>query len=251
MKFKPQPIENQNVTAVIYCRISSKKQEREGDGLASQETRLRDYCLRMGYNVETVFRDKLTGSESQRPGLRAMLAFIGKNKSTRYRVIFDHLDRFTRNFYDHADLRREIAKLGAILETPAGVLDERSSSRLMENVTVAFADYHRVNNREQTLNRMQARVSNGFAVFAAPSGYAYGRVSGFNGRLLVRQEPQASIIKEAMESYACAKLETQADVVRFLEEHPLYPKPKNGKLPHQRVSDILRNPIYGIGIAPV
>ncbi len=66
MKSKPQNFSNQDVTAVIYCRISSKKQEREGDGLASQETRLRDYCLRMGYNVETVFRDKLTGSESQR-----------------------------------------------------------------------------------------------------------------------------------------------------------------------------------------
>ncbi len=181
-----------------------------------------------------------------------MLAFIGKNKGTRYRVIFDHLDRFTRNFYDHADLRREIAKLGAILETPAGVLDERSSSRLMENVTVAFADYHRVNNREQTLNRMQARISNGFAVFAAPSGYVYGRVSGFNGRMLVRVEPQASIIAEAFERYASRQLESQADVVRFLEEHPLYPKPRNGKLPHQRVGDMLRNPIYaGYVEAPI
>lgn len=252
MKSKPQNLNHQDAIAVIYCRISSKKQEREGDGLASQETRLRDYCLRMGYNVETVFRDKLTGSESQRPGLRAMLAFIGKNKGTRYRVIFDHLDRFTRNFYDHADLRREIAKLGAILETPAGVLDERSSSRLMENVTVAFADYHRVNNREQTLNRMQARISNGFAVFAAPAGYAYGRVPGFNGRMLVRVEPQASIIAEAFERYASRQLESQADVVRFLEEHPLYPKPRNGKLPHQRVGDMLRNPIYaGYVEAPI
>lgn len=244
MKRKLQSTDNQDVMAVIYCRVSSKKQERDGDGLASQETRLRDYCERSNYNVAKVFRDKLTGSESQRPGLRQMLAFVAADKKARYRIVFDHLDRFTRNFYDHADLRRELAKLGAILETPAGVLDDRSSSRLMENVTVAFADYHRINNREQTLNRMQARVSNGFAVFCAPSGYAYGRVSGFNGRMLVRQEPQASIVKQALEAYASRQLESQADVVRFLEEHPLYPKPKNGKVPHQRVGDILRNPIY-------
>ncbi|MGX5774994.1 recombinase family protein [Methylorubrum zatmanii] len=99
MKIKPQPIDHQDMTAVIYCRISSKKQEREGDGLASQETRLRDYCLRMGYNVVKVFRDKLTGSESQRPGLREMLAFVGANKKVRYRIVFGHLDRFTRDFY--------------------------------------------------------------------------------------------------------------------------------------------------------
>lgn len=28
--------------AVIYCRVSSKKQVREGDGLRSQETRCRE-----------------------------------------------------------------------------------------------------------------------------------------------------------------------------------------------------------------
>jgi site-specific DNA recombinase len=244
MKRTLPTIDAQGVTALIYCRVSSKKQEREGDGLASQETRLRDYCARMGYSVSQVFRDKVTGSESQRPGLRAMLAFIEKGKPARFRIVFDHLDRFTRDFYLHADLRRTIAKLGAILETPAGVLDERSSSRLMENVTVAFADYHRINNREQTLNRMQARVSNGFAIFAAPSGYTYGRVPGFNGRMLVPQEPQASVVREAFERYVSRQLESQADVVRFLEEHPLYPKPKDGRIPHQRVGDMLRNPIY-------
>ncbi len=118
MTERPQSFNDQEMTAVIYCRISSKKQEREGDGLASQETRLRDYCLRMGYAVETVFRDKVTGSESQRPGLRSMIAFYREEQRRALRVVFDHLDRFTRNFYDHADLRREIAKLGATLETP-------------------------------------------------------------------------------------------------------------------------------------
>ena len=30
--------------AVIYCRVSSTKQTTEGDGLASQETRCREYA---------------------------------------------------------------------------------------------------------------------------------------------------------------------------------------------------------------
>ncbi len=235
---------SQQTLAVIYCRISSKKQDREGDGLASQETRLREYAARCGYQIVEVFRDKLTGSESQRPGLRDMIAFVAGDKKNSYRILVDHLDRFTRDFYLHADLRRAIAKTGAQLETPAGVLDGRSSSRLMENVTVAFADYHRVNNAEQTLNRMKSRLQNGFAVFCAPSGYRFGRVSGLNGKVLVREEPTASIVVEALEGYASGRFESQADVVRFLEEHPSYRKPKNGKVPHQRVGDMLRNPIY-------
>ena len=230
--------------AVIYCRVSSKKQEREGDGLASQETRLRQYAALHGYTVTRVFSDKLTGSESQRPGLRDMIAFVAADRGRTYRIIFDHLDRFTRDFYLHADLRRAVAKTGATLETPGMVLDGRSSSRLMENVTVAFADYHRVNNAEQTRHRMQARLENGFAVFAAPGGYRYGRVAGLNGKVLVRKEPDASIIVEALEGYASGRFGSQADVQRFLEEHPLFPKPKGGKLPHQRVGDMLRNAVY-------
>lgn len=114
----------------------------------------------------------------------------------------------------------------------------------MENVTVAFADYHRVNNAEQTRHRMQARLENGFAVFAAPGGYRYSRVAGLNGKVLLRQEPEASIIVEALEGYASGRFGSQTDVQRFLEDHPLYPKPKGGKLPHQRVGDMLRNAIY-------
>ncbi|WP_449411278.1 recombinase family protein [Methylobacterium komagatae] len=114
----------------------------------------------------------------------------------------------------------------------------------MENVTVAFADYHRVNNAEQTLNRMRARLQNGFAVFAATAGYKYGRVPGLNGKVLVRQEPQASILVEALEGYASGCFDSQAVVADFLNAHPLYPKPKTGVIPHQRIADILRNPIY-------
>lgn len=232
------------ILALIYCRISSRKQEREGDGLASQETRLREHADRKGYTVVRVFSDNVTGSESQRPGLRAMIAFAVADKKNRYRIMFDHLDRFTRDTYLHADLRRAVAKTGAVLETPSMVFDGSSLSRLTENLTVAFSDYHRVNNADQTLNRMRARLQNGYAVFAATSGYRYGRVSGLNGKVLVRQEPEASIVIEALEGYAAGRFETQADVQRFLEDHPLYPKPKGGKLPHQRVGDMLRNPIY-------
>ncbi len=237
---------SQQTLAVIYCRISSKKQDREGDGLASQETRLREYAARCGYQIVEVFRDKLTGSESQRPGLRDMIAFVAGDKKNSYRILFDHLDRFTRDFYLHADLRRAVAKTGALLETPAGVLDGPSSSRLMENVTVAFADYHRVNNAEQTLNRMKSRLQNGFAVFCAPSGYRFGRVSGLNGKVLVREEPAASIVVEALEGYASGRFESQAMSSASWRSIPPTPSRRTARVPHQRVGDMLRNPIYGL-----
>ncbi len=37
--------------AVIYCRVSSPKQVKEGHGLQSQETRCREYAKHKGYKV--------------------------------------------------------------------------------------------------------------------------------------------------------------------------------------------------------
>ncbi|PCH75315.1 MAG: hypothetical protein COC12_01090 [Rhodobacteraceae bacterium] len=56
---KPGP--NEPVKAVIYCRVSSKSQELEGNGLESQETRCREYARPKGYFVEATFPDTITG----------------------------------------------------------------------------------------------------------------------------------------------------------------------------------------------
>ena len=40
--------------AVVYCRVSSIKQTKDGDGLRSQETRCRDFATRKGYVVTDV-----------------------------------------------------------------------------------------------------------------------------------------------------------------------------------------------------
>ncbi|MBP7338938.1 MAG: recombinase zinc beta ribbon domain-containing protein [Niveispirillum sp.] len=90
---------------------------------------------------------------------------------------------------------------------------------------------------------MRARVMNGFWVFQAPTGYRYERVSG-GGRMLKRDEPAASVVQEALEGYASGRFETQADVMRFLQEHPLFPKDSRGRIRHQRIHVLLNQPVY-------
>jgi len=40
----------------------------------------------------------------------------------------------------------------------------------------------------------------------------------------VRDEPNASIVQEALEGYASGRFESQAEIKRFLESQPLFPK---------------------------
>ncbi len=58
---------------------------------------------------------------------------------------------------------------------------------------------------------MRGRALNGCWVFRASIGYKYERVAG-HGNMLVRDEPLASIIQEALQGFASGHFETQAEV---------------------------------------
>ena len=79
-----------NHPAVIYCRVSSAKQVREGHGLASQETRCREFAQLKGYQVVEVFHDEgVSGSLINRPGMHALLTYLQKNKARQPIVLID------------------------------------------------------------------------------------------------------------------------------------------------------------------
>lgn len=93
--------------AVIYCRVSGAKQVREGDGLASQETRCREYAKYKGYGVLDVFTDDMTGKAASRPGMQSMLGYLhmNANKGSEIVVIIDDISRLARGLTAHLELR--------------------------------------------------------------------------------------------------------------------------------------------------
>ena len=62
--------------------------------------------------------------------------------------------------------------------------------------------------------------------------------------MLVRDEPVASVVQEALEGYASGRFHTQADVMRFLQDNPLFPKDSTGIVRHQRVGILLAQCAY-------
>jgi DNA invertase Pin-like site-specific DNA recombinase len=105
--------------AVIYCRVSSKKQASDGAGLESQEHRCREFAAERGYIVDAVFPDDVSGGGDfmNRPGMVALLAYLDAMKKERpgesYVVIFDDLKRYARDTEFHLKLRRVMAARGA------------------------------------------------------------------------------------------------------------------------------------------
>ncbi len=229
--------------AVIYCRVSGKKQVREGDGLRSQEARCREHASFKGYEVLEVFRDDMTGGSTDRPAMTAMIRFLKKQRGEGCAIIIDDISRFARDIRGHWDLRDLVREAGGKLESPSIEFGEDSDSILVENLLASVSQHQRQKNAEQTKNRMRARAMNGYWVMKPPIGYRFERVAG-HGKLLVRDEPLASIIAEALEGYASGRFEGPMEIKRFLEAQPAYPRNSNNEVHIERVVEMLSRPHY-------
>ena len=237
-------VEGRRKLAVIYCRVSSKAQLKRGDGLSSQETRCREHARFKGYDVIKVFRDDLTGTNANRPGLRALLAYLAE-QGREIVVLVDDISRIARKVEVHFQFRQDVAKLGGRVETPSMELnDDDADSELQEYLLATIVQHQSRKNREQTINRMRSRVLNGYYPFQPPLGYRHVRRAG-QGALLVPNEPIASIIKEALEGFASGRFQAQVEVKRFLESQPDFPKClPNGTIRNQRIRELLTRVVY-------
>jgi site-specific DNA recombinase len=229
--------------AVIYCRVSSTKQTTKGDGLSSQETRCRQFCDHRRHEVVKVFKDDMSGSMTKRPGMDEMLAYLRKTKRHTHVVIIDDISRLARDITAHIQLRADIGSVGATLESPSIEFGDDSDSKLVENLLACVSQHSRQKNAEQTLNRMQARVQQGYWVFQAIWGYKYAPCPT-GGKMLVRNEPLASVIQEGLEGFARGRFSSQAEVKRFFESHACFPKSKGGVVTGERVNQLLTQPLY-------
>lgn len=235
--------QHQITKAVIYCRVSSKRQVKEGHGLSSQETRCRDYAVRSGYDVLDVFPDKaISGGKLHRPSFDRLLAFVEAQNSA-VAVIIDDISRFSRDIESHWALRRALQGVGGKLESPSVQFGEDAHSILIENLLASVSQHQRQHNGEQTRNRMQARAKNGYWCFPPPPGYKSKKLAT-HGNLLVPKYPIARIIKTALSGFACGHFETPAEVKRYLESEPAFPKNNRGEVRYEEVVRLLKRPIY-------
>jgi site-specific DNA recombinase len=235
-------------TALIYCRVSSKKQTVDGTGLQSQEHRCIAHAAQRRYAVEKVFLESVSGGLdiANRPAMRDLLRYLDKQKKTgtRYVVIFDDHKRFARQTEVHLQLRRELELRGARVEYLNFMIEDSPEGKFIDTMLAAQAQLEREQIGRQTKQKTLARLERGYWTFRAPVGYKYVP-SKQGGKELVINEPLASIVKEALEGFASGRFATQSEVKRFLEGKPEYPKDMpNGELRNQTIARLLEQLLY-------
>lgn len=246
---KQDAVEELRDEAVLYVRVSSKRQSEEGHGLDGQEHRGREYCSYKDYTVAEVFSDAgISGGVTDRPGIKGMLRYLKKRRKTlppkvRLICVIDEVSRLARDIRGHLDLKDAIYDAGAVLESPGMEFGTDSNSILFEQTQAIFAEHHRRRNAEQVYNRMRARVLSGYYCFSPVYGFDYIDADG-GGRVLAPKEPEASVVRETLEGFACGRFRSPTEVARFLNNFPSVPKNIHGEVRLQRAIDMLKNPLY-------
>ncbi len=208
----------ESINALIYARVSSERQKKEGHGLESQEHRCREYARQKGYVVEEAFLDSFTGGGDfmRRPAMVELLKYIDKYAHKKYVVIFDDLSRLARDVGTHISLRLAFKQRGVALECPNFNFTDTDESELVELVLAAQNQYFRKANRRQVIQKQKARLEKGYWPFYPVPGYTMGK-DPVHGKLLMLND-KAKIVKEALEGFASGRLPAIVDVQKFLED---------------------------------
>ncbi len=231
--------------AIIYSRVSSQQQVRDGHGIEGQESRCRSFAVSRGYEVVNVFRDEgVSGGLIDRPGMQKLLAYLEKQQGKDATVvIIDDIKRLARDIEGHFSLRTSIYSRNGFIESPSMRFDETPEGKFVETVLAGAAELERNQNKKQVVNRMKARLEAGYWTFDHPPGYRYEKVAG-HGKLLVPDAAKADMIKEALEGFAVGRFQTLEDVRHFLASKSFTHRGKSGLVYTEQVKRILNRVLY-------
>lgn len=210
---------NNSLSALIYCRVSSQRQVNEGSGLDSQEIRCRNFCKNKDYLVEKVFQEEgVSGGLFDRPAMNELLQYIDDNPHKKFVVVFDDLKRFARDYGVHMRLKVELVKArGVKLQCLNFNFEDTPHGEFVEGVLALSAELERKQNRIQVIQKQKARLDRGYWPFCPPTALV-NKKSSVHGKILISKEPFAGVFKKAIEGYAYNVFNTQHQVRDFINK---------------------------------
>ncbi len=227
--------------AVLYARVSSKEQEKEGFSIPAQLKLLKSYAAAEGLAIVAEYVDVETAKQSGRAAFGEMVAFLEANPAVRI-LLVEKTDRLYRNLKDWVtidDLEVEIhlVKEGEVLSDVS-----RSSEKFMHGIKVLMAKNYIDNLSEEARKGMQEKAEQGIWPTKAPLGYR--NVAGADGKRIILSDPaSAPLVARVFEWYATGQLSLKELARKAKAEGLVYPKSGNA-VPVSTLQTILRNRLY-------
>src|SRR5262249_19088252 len=238
---KPTTADPSRNQAVIYARVSSKEQEKEGFSIPAQLKLLKEYAAANGFTVAQEYVDVETAKQTGRAAFGEMVAYLKAHPSVRVMLV-EKTDRLYRNLkdwvtVDELDVEIHFPKEGVVLSR-----ESRSSEKFMHGIKVLMAKNYIDNLSEEARKGMQEKAEQGIWPTVAPLGYR--NLTGPNGKKIIEPDPLAApLIGCLFEWYATGTLSLR-EVATKVRAAGLVHRKSGAPVPVSTVHAILRNRLY-------
>ncbi|MGB8656637.1 MAG: recombinase family protein [Candidatus Zixiibacteriota bacterium] len=182
--------------ALLYTRVSSKEQEKEGYSLDAQEKLGCEYALRKNLNITRSWKVSESAWKQERTAFNQMIEYAKKHDEVKH-IIFDVTDRMTRNDFDKLKIYTLIKEYNKTIHFSRTnkVFDKNSGpdDEFMFDIEVAVAKKMSNDISRKTQMGMLEKAEQGLYPGPAPLGY---RNNKFN-HLIDIEEESAPFVKRA------------------------------------------------------
>lgn len=228
-------MEETALKAVLYARVSSKEQEREGFSIPAQLELLRAYANTHGFEITQEYTEAETAKKAGRTQWNAMMEAV-LSKSGPKVVLVEKVDRLLRNFTDFVRIEAasktggvafHLVKEHEVLDSSAG-----SNSWFMFTIKASVAKWYSDNLSEESKKGMRQRAMAGLHHGVPPIGYR-----GLSGQVVTPCPDRAPMVQRAFALYSTGNYsldETRRTLKR--EGFPLWSKSQTER--------VLKNPFY-------
>ena len=232
-------IVKQRKKVVIYVRVSTQEQAKEGYSIGEQIERLTKYCEAMGWEIVEVYVDPgYSGGDINRPGLTKMLKDIANGGIDM--VVVYKLDRLSRSQKDTLFLiEDEFLKHGTDFVSMNENFDTSTPfGRAMIGILAVFAQLEREQIKERMTMGKEARAKEGKFNGGryVPVGYDYDPAKD----LFTVNEYEAMQYKELVELFLSGMPLRTIDTL-FREKGYTH---KNGTWDPKNMRRVLRSKVY-------
>jgi site-specific DNA recombinase len=228
--------------AVIYCRVSTAKQQQRNElNLPAQRKRCEDWCASQGIPVLRVFvAEGESAWKTERPTLEEALAFMKDSGGDVSYLVVQDSSRLSRNVEGKAFVNVALQRLGVkLVSVDEPMLDDSPVGKLTATMLTALSQFYSDSLSSRVRYRFQVHREQGRYLHAAPLGY---RNVQQNGQKTLALDNSAPLLKQAFEMMATGGYSSDA-VRQFVTAGGLRTK-KGHKLSRQSFSATMKNPIY-------
>ena len=145
--------------ALVYCRVSTEEQAREGYSLDAQEKFCRKYAEDNDFQVMEVFRDEgKSGTNLNRPALQDLLAKCQDDKSISF-VLVQETDRLARNTKDHLTIRAILKKAEVkLISVAQPMLDDSPEGNMIDTILASVNQFQSDINSRKSQKRHAGKI---------------------------------------------------------------------------------------------